>query len=104
MDIPGVSPLDNPVELQGVPPPENELYDDVIPTLFPSDYDSNNDSDKKDYDTCTSTQQRQRFIHSEDMPPMVRNVYNIRPRKQTDYMEENINRSMSLAQVGNDLN
>ena len=38
------------------------------------------------------------------MSPRVMNVYNIHPQKQTDYTKEKINRSMSFAQVGNDLN
>ena len=69
---------DNPVEFPGVAPPENEVDENVVPPLFPSDYDSNNKSDDSYEDADTSTQQ------TDYMPPMVKNVYNIRPQKQTD--------------------
>ena len=38
------------------------------------------------------------------MPPMVRNVYNLWSRKQTDNVKENIDWSMSFEQVVNDQN
>ena len=91
VEIPGVTFPENPVELPGVAPPENEVDDDIITPLLPSDYD-------------TSTQHRQMVVHPEDMPPMVRNVYNIQLQKQTDYTKKNIDRYMSFEQVGNDLN
>ena len=43
--IAGVPTPENTVELPGVAPPENEVDDDVVPPLFTSDYDSDNDSD-----------------------------------------------------------
>ena len=49
-----------------------------------------------------STQQRQRVPHPEAIPPTVRNVYNLLMHKQTEYVKEEINRSMMFAQVGND--
>ena len=50
------------------------------------------------------TQQRQRVIHPEAMLKMVSNVYNLRLQKQTDYVKENIYRSMPFTQVRTDLN
>ena len=91
------------MEYPGVSPPENEVYDNVVPPLFPSDYDSDDDYDGMYEDTDASTQHRQRVIHPESMPPTVRNVYNLLPQKQTEYVKENIDWSMSFAQVGNDL-
>ena len=38
------------------------------------------------------------------MPTSVRNLYSLRLQKQTDYVRGNIYRSMSLTQVGNNLN
>ena len=35
-------PPENPVELPGVSPPGNEVDDDFVPPLLPSEYDSNN--------------------------------------------------------------
>ena len=99
-----MSPPENPVELPGVAPPEIEVDDDVVPPLFPSNYGINYESDYKDKDTETSTQQRQRVIHLEAIPPTVRNVYNLRPRKKTDYAKENIDRLMLFAPVGSYLN
>ena len=56
---------------------------------------SKNDSDDKDEDTYMSKQQHWRVIHPEANQPMVRNVYNIHPRKQTDYVNEKIDRYSS---------
>ena len=56
MELPGVVPPGNPVELPGVPPLENEVNEVVTP-LLPSNYDSNNDYDDKDEDTDTSIKQ-----------------------------------------------
>ena len=52
-----MAPTENPLELPGIDPPENELDDDVVPPLLPSDYGSDNDSDGKDDDTYTSSKQ-----------------------------------------------
>ena len=104
MEIPGVSPLENPLELPGVAPPENKVDDDVVPPLLPIDYVINDESDDEDKDTDTPTQQLWRFIHPKAMPSAVRDVYNLCPRKQTDYVKENTNQSMSFTQFGNDLN
>ena len=104
VELPGVAPPENTVELPGVTPPENEVYENVVPPLLTSDYDSDDDSDGKDEDTYTSTQQRRRVIHPEAIPPTVSNLYNNRPWKQTDYMKEDIYILMSFAQVWNDLN
>ena len=38
------------------------------------------------------------------MPPRVWNVYNLRPRRENDYMKSKINQLISFAQVGNVLN
>ena len=84
-------PQENTVELPGVTPPENEVDDDFLPPLLPSDYDNDDGSDDKDEDTNTSTQQLRRVICPEFMPPTVRNVYNLRPRKKNDYVKDNIN-------------
>ena len=75
-----------------------------MPPLLPIDYDSNNESDYKVEGIYMSTQQRRRVVQPEDMPPMVRNVYHLPLRKQNDYVKENIDRSMTFAQVGNYLN
>ena len=66
-------------------------------------YDINNESYDKDSDSYTSTQQIQGVTNPEFMPPMVRTVYNLRPRKQTDYLKEYIDRSMFFSQVDNDI-
>ena len=87
------------MELPGEAPPENEVDDDVVPSLLPSDYDGYNESDEKGVDIYTSTKQRQRVILSEFMPPMVRDVYNIRAWKQHDYVNDDINLLMLFAQV-----
>ena len=52
-----MAPTENPLELPGIDPPENELDDDVVPPLLPSDYGSDNYSDGKDEDTYTSSKQ-----------------------------------------------
>ena len=85
MEIPRVDPLENPVELTGVSPPENEVDDNILPPLFPSDYVRDDESDEEDEDTDTSIQQHQRVIQPEAMSSKVRNVHNIRPRKKTKY-------------------
>ena len=85
-------------------PPEIEVENDVMTYLLPRDYDRNETSDGEDEDTGTYTQHRLRVIHPEAMSPTVRNVYNLRPRKQTDYAKESIDKSMSLLKFGNDLN
>ena len=72
--------------------------------LLPIEYESNDEYYDKDEDTDTPTQQRQRVIHPESMSPTVSNVYNIHPRKQTDYVKEKINELMAFAEVGNGLN
>ena len=104
VELPGVAPPENSVELPGFSPTENEVYGNVVPPFLPSDYDIEYDSDEKDEDTYMSTQKFWRVIHPEAMPPMVSNVYNLRPRKQTDYVKENIYQSMPFAQVCIDLN
>ena len=76
----------------------------ILYPLLPIDYDSNDESDDDDEDTDMFTQQHRNFIHPEAMSPMVSNVSYILPRKQTDYMKENIDWLMSLQQVGDDLN
>ena len=73
----------------------------LYPHLLPIEYDSGNDSDDKDDDTYTSKRQQWRVIHPDAMPPTASNVFNIHPRKQTDYMKERIDRLMLFAQVGN---
>ena len=84
--------------------PENEVDDDVVTPLLPSEYGSDDDYDYKDEDTDDSTQNRQRAINPEDMTPTVRNIYNTCPRNQTDYVKEKIDWYMSFTQVGNNLN
>ena len=71
-------------------PTENEVDDDVVSPLLPSDYDRDNESDDKDEDTDTSEQQRRKSIQTESIPPTVRNVYNLLLWKKTEYVEENI--------------
>ena len=56
VELPGVSSPENPVELPGVAPPENEVDYNVVLPLFPSDYDSDNESYYEDEDTYTPTQ------------------------------------------------
>ena len=68
------------MELPGVEPPENEVYDDAVPPLLKSDHVSDNGSDDKDEDTDTSSQLLPSVVHPEAIQPMVRNVYNLRPR------------------------
>ena len=104
MELPGVDSPEKPVELPGVAPPENEVDDNVVPPLLKSDYDSDNDSDDKDEDTDMYTQQSQRFIQPEAIPPTVMNVYNLRPWKQNDYVKEKIYQSILFTHFGNDLN
>ena len=79
-----MAPPENPVKFPGVTPPGNEVDDNVVLTLFPSDYDRNDESGDEDEDTSTPTQQHQSIINPEAMPPMVINVYNLCLRKQTD--------------------
>ena len=81
---------ENSVELPGVAPSENEVDGNVVPPLLTSYYNRNDESDEENEDIDNSTEQFQRFIYPVSMPPMVRNVYNIRPRKKTDYVKENI--------------
>ena len=76
-----MAPPEKPVELPGVDPPENEVDDDAVPLLLKSDHGSDNESDDRDEVTYTSSKLLQRVVHPEDMPKMVRNVYNIRPQK-----------------------
>ena len=102
VELTGLAPLEKPAELPGVALTENEVDGNIMPTLLPSDYGRDNEPDEKEADM--STQHRLWVIHPEAMLPMVRNIYNIRPRKQNDYVKENNDRSMSFAQVGNDLN
>ena len=102
--ISGVSPPEHPVDLLGVAPPENEVDNDVVPTLSPSYYGRNDESDNEDEDIDTPTQRRRRVINHDAMLPTVRNLYNLFPLKQTDYLKGNIDQSMSFTQVGNDLN
>ena len=78
------------MKLPGVATPENEVDDNFLPPLLPSDYDIDNESDVEVEDIDTSTQQRQRIIHPEAMPSTASNVYNLRPQKQPDYAKENI--------------
>ena len=104
VELSGVEPPENPVKLPGVDSPEKKVHDNVLTPLFPSEYDSNDESDDKDEDTYMSTQKLQRFIHPEAMPPTASNIYNLRPRKHTDYVKENIYQSMPFAQVCIDLN
>ena len=56
-DDDGRNTEENPVELTGVAPPENEVDDDVVPPLLPIDYVINDESDDEDKDTDTPTQQ-----------------------------------------------
>ena len=56
-DDDGRNTEENPVELTGVAPPENEVDDNFVPPLLPSEYDRNNESDGEDEDTETPTQQ-----------------------------------------------
>ena len=81
MELSEVAPPENPVELPGVDPPENEVDDDALPPLLQSDHGSDNESDAKNEDTDMYSQLRQRVVHPEGMPPTMRNVHNIRPRK-----------------------
>ena len=104
VELLGLAPQENPVELTGVDPPENKVDDVVLPTLMLSDYDSNCESDDKDEDIDTSAQKRQRAIHTEAMPPTVRNLYNLRLWKKNDYVRQKTDQSLLFAQVGNDLN
>ena len=92
---------ENPVEIPVVAPPENELDENVVPTILPSDCDSYDESDEKNENADTSIQQKQRVVHPKYTPPIVRNVWNLHLWNQTDYMKENIDQSMSFAQVGN---
>ena len=75
VELPGVDSPEEPVELPGVAPPGNEVEDDVVTPIFPSDYRSDDESDDEGECTYTSTQQRQRVIDPEAMPPIVKNVY-----------------------------
>ena len=90
------------MELPGVYQPENEVDDDVLLTLFPSEYDSNNEYDEKDKNIDMSTQQGQSVTHPEIAPPTVQNVFNIRLQKQIEYVKEKINLLISLSQVKNE--
>ena len=81
MELSQVAPPEKPVELPGVEPPENEVDDDAVPPLPQSDHGIKNESDAKDEDIDTSSQVRQRVVYPGAIPPTVRNVYNIRPRK-----------------------
>ena len=46
-----------------------------------------------------STQHHRRVVHTEAIPPMVRNLDNLCPQNQTDYVKKKIDRLMSFAQV-----
>ena len=46
VEIPGVAPQEKPVELPGVAPLETEEDSDVVPPLFPSDYEIVDESDE----------------------------------------------------------
>ena len=81
MELSGVAPPENPVELPGVDPPENAVDDDDVSPFLQSDHVSDNESDDKDEDTYTSSKLLQSVVHPEAMPPTVRNVCNLRPRK-----------------------
>ena len=48
--------------------------------------------------------QRRRVIHPEAMSMTVRNVYNLHPWDQNDYVKEKVNRYMSFIKVGNNVN
>ena len=43
-----MAPIENPVELPGVVPPENEVDYAVVPPLLKSYYESGGESDDKD--------------------------------------------------------
>ena len=104
VELQGVPLSENSVELPGVDSPENKVDDYVVSPLLPSDYEINNDSDNKDKDIETPTQQYQRVINPDAMPPMARNAYNLFPRKQTDYLKESIYQLNLLTEFGNGLN
>ena len=74
VELPRVAPPENPEELPAVDPPGNEVDNNVVPTLFPSDYEINDDSNEEDEDTYTPTQQLQKVIHPEAMPLTVSNI------------------------------
>ena len=47
MELLGVAQPENPVEILGADPPENDVDDDVVNPLLPSNYDSDGESDDK---------------------------------------------------------
>ena len=51
-----------------------------------------------------SMQHHQNYIHPYAMPPTVRNVYNIRPWDNADYMKKKVDLYMLFMHVGNNLN
>ena len=69
-----MDPPENPVELPGVAQSENEVDDNVVLPLLPSDYASYDEYDENYENIKTSIQQRQRVIHPKDIPPTMRNV------------------------------
>ena len=81
---------ESPVKLPVVASPENELDENVVPPILPSDYDRYDESDDKNENADTYIQQKQRVIHPKYMPPIVMNVCNLHLRNQTDYMREDI--------------
>ena len=83
-------------------PPENEVDNDAMPPLLPNEYGRGDESEDKEADT--PMKQRRWVIQPEEIPLAVRNVYNIFPRDQTDYVKEKVNISISFTQVGNNLN
>ena len=68
-------------------PPENLVDGKVLSPLLTGDYYSNDESDEEDDNIDTSTQQFWGVVHPESMPQFFRNVYNLLPRKQTDYVK-----------------
>ena len=73
-----------------------------MPPLLPNEYGRGDESEDKEADT--PMKQRRWVIQPEEIPLAVRNVYNIFPRDQTDYVKEKVNISISFTQVGNNLN
>ena len=54
MELSEESPPENPVELPGVDPQENEVDDDDVSPLLQSDHVSDNESDDKDDNSNTN--------------------------------------------------
>ena len=57
-----------------------------MPPLLPNEYYSNDESDDDESDT--PMQHQRRVVHPDDMT--ARNVYNLRPPDQTDYVKEKV--------------